>query len=87
MVTYESGDQQLLYIPLEILRGEKQVEKGTATRVLMEDWPWPYPYYVLNLKGKVKSVDIDPSLRMADVDLSNNSFPIRSSHQFFGKKN
>ena len=87
LVTYESGDQQLLYIPLEILRGEKPVEKGTATRVLMEDWPWPYPYYVLNLKGKVKSVEIDPSLRMADVDRSNNSFPIRSSHQFFGKKN
>jgi len=86
LVTYDDGKQELLYIPLEVLRGEKPVEKGAAKRVLMEDWPWPWPYYVVNLKGKVKSVEIDPSLRMADVDRSNNSFPIRTSHQFFGKK-
>ena len=83
-VTFENGEKKLFYIPLEIMRGEKPEEKGMPTRVVMKDWPWPYPYYVLNLKGKVKSVNIDPSLRMADVDRSNNRFPVRSSFQFFG---
>lgn len=87
VVTYENGEQELYYIPLEIMRGEKPEESGMPKRVVMEDWPWPYPFYVLDIKGKVKSVEIDPSQRMADVDRSNNVFPVRTSHQFFGKRN
>ncbi|MGR3809253.1 M1 family metallopeptidase [Jiulongibacter sp. NS-SX5] len=87
VVTYENGEQKLYYIPLEIMRGHKNEEAGMPTRVVMEDWPWPYPYYELKVEGKVKSVEIDPSDRMADVDRFNNQFPLPSSHKFFGKKN
>ncbi|MEO1054797.1 MAG: M1 family metallopeptidase [Bacteroidota bacterium] len=87
VVTFEGGEQKLFYIPLEIMRGHKPREEGMPNRVVMEDWPWPYPYYELRIEGKVKSVELDPSLRMADVDRSNNLFPSPSSHKFFGKKN
>jgi len=65
----------------------KPEEEGMPTRVIMEDWPWPYPYYELSIAGKVESIEIDPSLRMADVDRQNNRFPVKSSQKFFGKKN
>ncbi|HAA15715.1 MAG TPA: peptidase M1 [Cytophagales bacterium] len=87
VVTMEGGEQKLFYIPLEIMRGHKPEEKGMPNRVIMEDWPWPYPYYELKVEGKVESVEIDPSLRMADVDRFNNVFPIPSSIRFFGKEN
>ena len=86
VVTFENGEQKLYYIPLEIMRGIKPEEAGMPARVVMEDWPWPYPYYVLELSGKVKSIEIDPSLRMADVDRSNNVFPVRSTIQFIGRE-
>lgn len=85
VVTFEGGEQKLFYIPLEIMRGHKPKEQGMPKRVVMEDWPWPYPYYELRVEGKVESVEIDPSLRMADVDRFNNAFPLPSSHKFFGK--
>jgi len=87
-VTLESGEQKLFYIPLELMRGHKPEEAGMPKRVIMEDWPWPYPYYELGVEGKVVSVEIDPSLRMADVDRSNNLFPfsLPASHKFFGKE-
>lgn len=87
VVTLENGEKKLYYIPLEIMRGHKPEEAGMPSRVVMEDWPWPYPYYELKVDGKVKSVEIDPSQRMADVDRFNNVFPIPASHTFFGKKN
>ena len=86
VVTLEGGEQQLFYIPLEIMRGHKPEEEGMPARVVMEDWPWPYPYYELKVAGKVRSVEIDPSLRMADVDRTNNVFPLPSVHKFFGKE-
>ncbi|MEO0897160.1 MAG: M1 family metallopeptidase [Bacteroidota bacterium] len=86
VVTFEGGEQKLFYIPLEIMRGHKPEEADMPKRELMEDWPWPYPYYELKVAGKVKSVSIDPSLRMADVDRSNNTFPFPARHKFFGKK-
>ncbi|MEO0584008.1 MAG: M1 family metallopeptidase, partial [Bacteroidota bacterium] len=85
VVTLEGGEQQLFYIPLEIMRGHKPEEEGMPARVVMEDWPWPYPYYELKVAGKVQAVQIDPSLRMADVDRTNNVFPLPAVHKFFGK--
>ncbi len=83
LVTLEGGEQKLYYIPMEIMRGYKPEEEGMPTRVVMKDWPWPYPNYELQVAGKVESVEVDPSLRMADVDRSNNLFPLISSEKLF----
>jgi len=62
-------------IPLRIMRGSKKgdVFKG----VLCRDWPWTNPNYLLEVDipyDQIESVVLDPDLRMADIDLQNNSW-------------
>ena len=66
-VTYEDGSNEDFYIPLQIMRGEKP-----TTATIIKDWAWAYPTYTFETKKTVKSVQIDPSGLMADVDQANN---------------
>lgn len=76
VVTYEDDTKELFYIPLEIMRGEKADEGLYDKRTVMKDWSWTSPTYDLFIrsskKNKVKSIEIDPSQRMADTELANN---------------
>lgn len=76
VVTFEDGTQTLYYAPLESMRGEKKQE-GTQERVLLPDHRWVDPEYTFEIAEKVKNivkVEIDPTLRMADINLDNNSW-------------
>ena len=68
-VTYEDGSVENFNIPLRIMRGNKP----TAATVL-EDWAWANPVYSFKTSKKVKSVTIDKSKLMADVNDANNIF-------------
>lgn len=75
VVTYKDGTKELVYLPLEIMRGDKKVETNFPKLVLIQDWPWVQPTLTINLKRAVdtiKSVEIDPSKRMADIQVENN---------------
>jgi len=75
-VTYKNGDTELYTIPLRIMRGEKTMDGGKKLMVL-EDWPWVNPTYELELDGKlkkIKSVEIDASKRMIDMNYEDNSW-------------
>ncbi len=75
VVTYQDGSKETIYLPLVIQRGNKPEEPGMPKRVMTERWPWTnYTKEVILNKpiSAVKSVEIDPSLRMADVNRSNN---------------
>ena len=77
LVTYQDGRQELFYIPLRIMRGEKENETD-VTRTVLEDWPWTYPTYRMTVPhsaSDIKSMVIDPTMRLADVDRSNNQYP------------
>lgn len=77
LVTYDDGEQELYYIPLDIMRGEKAEETPGQTRIILEDWMWVDPNYTVTLPErvrKIKSVEIDPSQRMLDTDKTNNSW-------------
>lgn len=74
MVTYNNGDQEIFYAPLEGMRGEKPAENKTK-RTLLPDHRWVDPTYEFEIPEsmkKVARVEIDPSHRMADIDLENN---------------
>ena len=48
-------------------------------RQIKKDWHWTHPTYNLIIKlnlNDIKSIEIDPSQRMADVDRSNNNYPM-----------
>jgi len=75
VIAYKDGTKELVYLPLEMMRGEKKAEANAPILVMSQDWPWTHPTYTLSLKralDTIKSVEIDPSKRMADVQLENN---------------
>ncbi len=70
LITYESGRQERHNIPLISMYGAKE-EEGLQTH---KPWPWTHPKYQLLVPAteRVRAVEIDPSLRMLDIDLGNN---------------
>lgn len=75
VVTYKDGSKEMVYLPLVIMRGEKSEEAGMPKRVLTDAWPWTNPTKTIQLArpfAEVKSVEIDPSKRLADLQPENN---------------
>ena len=73
-VEYTDGSKEEFYIPVRIMRGEKATEH-TEKRTIVPDWPWVEPTYTLTLPVSletIRSISIDPSQRMADVNNTNN---------------
>jgi hypothetical protein len=74
-VTFQDGSTQLFYVPLNETLGNKPVEDKTIQRTDEEAWPWVNPTYTIKLNHaveKITTLEIDPTLRMADVDRKNN---------------
>jgi len=67
-VTYTDGSTEEFYIPLQMMRGEKP-----TSATIISDWAWAMPTYTFEAKKAVKSVEIDASKMMADVQRENNS--------------
>ena len=66
-VTYTDGTKEMFNIPLRMMRGEKPTD---ATK--LEDWTFAHPTYTFKTSKSIKSVEIDPSKLMADVNPENN---------------
>lgn len=76
-ITKKDGSKELIYIPIGLMRGEK-VNETDYKRTILEDWFWTNPEYSFELDmayDDIRSIEIDESERLADVDKSNNSFP------------
>lgn len=78
LVEYKDGSKELFYIPNLELRGEKKSEdleiyKG-AKRTVLTPWAWTNPNYTVSISKEVKSVTIDPTQRLADINDSNNTY-------------
>lgn len=77
LVTQKNGEEQLYNIPLQIMRGDKGPESEDRQYQLMADWPWTQRVYELVIPVKYKNiakVEIDPSGRMADLNVSNDRY-------------
>ena len=75
-ITYRDGTSETVHIPLQIMRGAKPAEDPQAKYRVEADWAWVNPYYRLNLparKADILRVEIDPSMRMADINRANNA--------------
>jgi hypothetical protein len=75
VITYNDGSKESIYMPLVIMRGEKPEEVGAPKRIHTEAWPWTNLTKTLVLTkpfSSIKSVEIDPSKRLADVQQENN---------------
>lgn len=76
VVTYEDGSQELFYVPQTLLRWSKPNETGIK-RTDLEGWDWAYPTYDFTInsqKSNIKSIAIDNSGLLADVNRENNIY-------------
>ena len=74
LVKFEDGSTSVYYIPIPLMRGEKE-NPYKLDWVVLEDWAWAYSEYLIEInkaKGKVSEVLIDPSFFMADINRENN---------------
>lgn len=71
-VTYTDGTTENFNIALRMMRGNKP-----TSATILEDWTWAHPTYTFKSKKPVKSVEIDPSGFMADINLANNKFEVK----------
>ncbi|MFY0604018.1 MAG: M1 family metallopeptidase [Flavobacteriaceae bacterium] len=70
-VTYNDGSKESFNIALRMMRGNKP-----TSATILEDWTWAHPTYSFKTSKDIKSVEIDTSKLMADVNQKNNRFEI-----------
>jgi hypothetical protein len=78
LVTYKDGTKEMYNIPLNMMYGVKPKETEYSTIVLPE-WRWTHPEYQFPLTRGVKDIkeiEIDPSMRLADVSRTNNKITV-----------
>ena len=78
-LTFTDGSNEMHYIPLNLMFGDKPNENATQKREVHEEWKWTHPTYIVEIKRKLtdlKIVEIDPSKRMADIEQKNNKLEL-----------
>ena len=74
-LTFKDSSKEMLYIPLDIMFGEKPNENPGEKRIVEPEWRWADPLYIIEIPQRLlnlKKVEIDPSRRMADTERKNN---------------
>jgi hypothetical protein len=77
VITYKDGSTELHYIPLDLMLANKANEGGN--RIVHAEWKWTQPVYsfeTLKPITTIKSIEIDPSYRMPDINRSNNKLEL-----------
>lgn len=75
VVTLKDGTREMYYVPLGLTLASKPVEDRSVQRFNLPSWPWVNPTYTLKINhasDDIQTIEIDPSMRMADVDRDNN---------------
>ncbi len=76
-VEFNDGTIESFYMPIRMMRGEKENPIPAMQRTVLMDWPWTNPTYDLKIskpKSEIKSIKIDISKTLADTNPSNNSW-------------
>lgn len=76
-VEYTDGTKESFYIPLQMMRFQKENPTPAIKRTTLSDWAWGNPDYFFEIpraKTDIKSITIDPSGLMADIKQSDNVY-------------
>ncbi|MEM1356905.1 MAG: M1 family metallopeptidase [Bacteroidota bacterium] len=77
LVNLKDGKQMWYYAAPRILRATKDQPAYASSWTILEDWPWTHPTYQFTVPvnvDQIKSVQLNPSMRMYEDDLDNNSW-------------
>ncbi len=75
LIADSSSNQETYYVPLRMMRGEKENPYPTLNRTIVKDWAWVASTYELIIDKPIENISgisIDPSQLMADIDRENN---------------
>ena len=76
LVNFKDSSSEIHYIPITLMRGEKENPYSIKWTV-HKDWPWARPEYefaVNRPKTDIVDIYIDPSYYMADINRENNTY-------------
>ena len=76
LVNFKDGSSEIHYIPISLMRGEKENPYSLKWTV-REDWPWArleYEFAINRPKSDIIDIYIDPSYYMADINRENNAY-------------
>lgn len=81
LLTFKDGSQELHYIPLDLMYGGKPSETTNSKilRFVEKEWRWVLRDYSFSTNrniNELRSIEIDPSGRMADINRANNKLVI-----------
>ena len=79
-LTFKDGNKELHYIPMNLMYGEKLIEDSTFPRKVYDAWKWTHDTYIIETNRKLTDitiVEIDPSLRLADIERKNNRLELK----------
>lgn len=77
-LTFKDGSKEIHYVPLDLMLGNKPAENDTP-RFIHPEWNWTNRMYnvVFDKRlSELKSVEIDPTKRMADVNVRDNELKL-----------
>ena len=74
VIEYTDGSKEYMYIPLQMARAEKTNAYPNMKRTVQPDWAWAHSTYNFTVSKTIKTLTIDPSGLMADIDRSNNTY-------------
>jgi Peptidase family M1 domain len=78
VLTFKDGSQELHYIPSSLMFGEKAAENALP-RTVHAEWKWTHPDYSFTTSRSIKdlkSIEIDPTQRLADINKTNNKLVV-----------
>ncbi len=78
LINYKDGSSELHYVPLDLMLGNK-VAEGGVNRIIHPECKWVQPTYTFETTkplSALKSIEIDPSHRLPDVNRTNNKLVI-----------
>jgi len=78
LLTFKDGTQEMHVIPLNLMYGEKPAENAIP-RTVHAAWRWTHPEYSFTTERPIqdiRSIEIDPSQRLADINRINNKLVI-----------
>lgn len=76
----KAGEASIYYIPLKLLREEKPNDFHDLSRTTLPDWGWTqktYTFIINQPLSELKTLMIDASGRLADINLDNNVYQVK----------
>ena len=76
LVNFKDSSSEIHYIPITLMRGEKENPYSLKWTV-QKDWPWArleYEFAINRPKSDIVDIYIDPSYYMADINRENNAY-------------